>query len=219
MIDRELYQYRIDHTLCTNCGEPIKPKSGRLCPTCAKLKRTKAAIKREEMTEEERQKQAEYCKTWREKHKGYNKMRYAMMKAQGVCVQCGKPKENPSRVRCNACGTYQSEKLRERNQTLSEEQKERKKEYLREYHRKKKEKKSMVMSRKSTMKQLERMKMDKSHTGDEHNAIMAAIRDLKSINALSKDLKSINRELMKEDALIGFNMAVALFNKHLGGTE
>lgn len=42
-------------------------------------------------------------------------------------------------------------------------------------------------------------------------------RGLKALNAISKlsyDLKGVNRSIMNEDTLIGFNMAVALFNKH-----
>lgn len=38
---------------------------------------------------------------------------------------------------------------------------------------------------------------------------------LESISALSADLKAVDRESMDEKVLIGFNMALALFNKHL----
>lgn len=46
-----------------------------------------------------------------------------------------------------------------------------------------------------------------------------AIEALESVTALSADLKAVDRESMDEDVLIGFNMAIALFNKHLGGAE
>ena len=44
----------------------------------------------------------------------------------------------------------------------------------------------------------------------------AAISALKSITALSKDIKVFDRAISNTDMLIGFNMAVALFNKHFG---
>lgn len=48
-------------------------------------------------------------------------------------------------------------------------------------------------------------------------AYRMAIKDLQSITALSADLKVVDRNSMDEKTLIGFNMAVALMNKHLGG--
>lgn len=50
-------------------------------------------------------------------------------------------------------------------------------------------------------------------------ALETAIATLESVIALSEDLKTIDRESMDEKVLIGFNMALALFNKHLGGAE
>lgn len=38
-----------------------------------------------------------------------------------------------------------------------------------------------------------------------------------AIKALGEDLRDVDREAMSEQCLIGFNMAVALTNKHLGG--
>lgn len=48
-------------------------------------------------------------------------------------------------------------------------------------------------------------------------ALDKTITTLESVIALSADLKAINRNSMSEEALIGFNAAVALMNKHLGG--
>lgn len=50
-------------------------------------------------------------------------------------------------------------------------------------------------------------------------AYRMAIKDLQSITALSADLKVVDRDSMDKKTLIGFNMAVALMNKHLGGAE
>lgn len=50
-------------------------------------------------------------------------------------------------------------------------------------------------------------------------AYRMAIEDLQSISALSADLKAVDRDSMDKKTLIGFNMAVALMNKHLGGAE
>jgi len=50
-------------------------------------------------------------------------------------------------------------------------------------------------------------------------ALEVAITTLESVSALSADLKSVDRNSMDEKVLIGFNMAIALFNKHLGGAE
>ena len=50
-------------------------------------------------------------------------------------------------------------------------------------------------------------------------ALEMAIKVLESVIALSADLKAVDRECMDEKVLIGFNMALALFNKHLGGAE
>ena len=51
----------------------------------------------------------------------------------------------------------------------------------------------------------------------DHFKLRSYIESGKSLTALSADLKAIDRNSMSEDALIGFNAAVALFNKHLGG--
>lgn len=48
-------------------------------------------------------------------------------------------------------------------------------------------------------------------------ALDKAITTLESVSALSADLKAVDRESMDEKVLIGFNIALALFNKHLGG--
>lgn len=39
-------------------------------------------------------------------------------------------------------------------------------------------------------------------------------KDKEEIKELSNDIKGVNRSIMDENTLIGFNMAVALFNKH-----
>ena len=39
-------------------------------------------------------------------------------------------------------------------------------------------------------------------------------KDKAEIKELSNDIKGVNRSIMDKNALIGFNMAVALFNKH-----
>lgn len=222
MTDVELYQYRIEHLLCTNCGEPIERKSGRMCPTCAKLKRAKDAIRRENLTDEDRQKKNEYYKAWRERHKGYAKMKYEMAKAQGLCIQCGKPKDNPDKVRCSACSKYQGKIHEAKVKGLSDEQRERKKAYLKEYHkthyRKKKEEKPQSMSRAEALEELGSLIVPKDGRQDRlAEAYEMAIHDMQAISALSDELKAIGRECMDKDVLIGFNMAIALFNKHLGG--
>lgn len=49
-----------------------------------------------------------------------------------------------------------------------------------------------------------------------YEAFEVAINDLESISALSADIKAVDRDNMDEKVLIGFNMALALFNKHFG---
>lgn len=51
------------------------------------------------------------------------------------------------------------------------------------------------------------------------DALDMASRALDGISALSKDLKAIDRSSMSKETLIGFNTALALFNKHLGRLE
>ena len=53
----------------------------------------------------------------------------------------------------------------------------------------------------------------------DHFKLRSYIENGKPLTALSADLKAIDRENMDEKVLIGFNMAVALMNKHLGGVE
>lgn len=52
-------------------------------------------------------------------------------------------------------------------------------------------------------------------TENQLKCINEVISRLKSIDALSDDIKAVNRNDMDEKTLVGFNMAVALFNKHL----
>lgn len=47
--------------------------------------------------------------------------------------------------------------------------------------------------------------------------IHAESKAKEAIKALGEDLRDVDREAMSEQCLIGFNMAVALTNKHLGG--
>ena len=54
-------------------------------------------------------------------------------------------------------------------------------------------------------------------TGICREAEEMAMNTMNAISALSADIKAIDRESMDEKVLIGFNMAIALFNKHLGG--
>ena len=54
------------------------------------------------------------------------------------------------------------------------------------------------------------MKLDEQTIKD----IDRGFRALQSIEELSQDIKAVNRSIMDENTLIGFNMAVALFNKH-----
>lgn len=51
----------------------------------------------------------------------------------------------------------------------------------------------------------------------DHFKLRSYIESGKPLTALSADLKAIDRNNMSKEVLIGFNMAVALFNKHLGG--
>lgn len=51
----------------------------------------------------------------------------------------------------------------------------------------------------------------------DHFKLRSYIESGKPLTALSADLKAINRNSMSEEVLIGFNAAVALMNKHLGG--
>ena len=53
-------------------------------------------------------------------------------------------------------------------------------------------------------------------TENQLKCIDEVISRLKSIDALSDDIKAVNRDDMDEKTLVGFNMAVALFNKYLG---
>lgn len=38
-----------------------------------------------------------------------------------------------------------------------------------------------------------------------------------AVDALSNDIKGVNRSILNEDTLVGFNMAISLFNKHFQG--
>ena len=58
---------------------------------------------------------------------------------------------------------------------------------------------------------------DNTFVCESRKAHEMAAETLESISALSADLKAVDRESMDEKVLIGFNMAIALFNKHLGG--
>lgn len=53
-------------------------------------------------------------------------------------------------------------------------------------------------------------------TENQLKCIDEVISRLKSINGLSACINAINRDDMDVQTLVGFNMAVALFNKYLG---
>lgn len=54
------------------------------------------------------------------------------------------------------------------------------------------------------------MKLDEQTIKD----INRGFKALEEIEELSHEIKAVNRSIMDKKTLIGFNMAVALFNKH-----
>lgn len=84
-----------------------------------------------------------------------------------------------------------------------------------------------MTNREKAIKEIEILKEDYwdddgyGHETNQHDdtmfALDTAIETLESVTALSADLKAIDRNSMSEEVLIGFNMAIALFNKHFGG--
>lgn len=106
MTSIERYRYRVSHNLCTKCGEPIEPNTGRECPTCSRIRRIKDGEKRAGWSDERKEKMKVYQKAWREAHRDYSKAFYHKRKEQGLCVQCGKPTNN-DKVRCDECLGYQ----------------------------------------------------------------------------------------------------------------
>lgn len=133
MTGRELYHYRIDNGLCTKCGEPVGDRNGRMCEICAKIRRSKDNERRKGFTAYQKQVNAARCQEWREKHKDYNKMRYAKMREQGLCIQCGKPNDT-NKARCRECAIYQSQLY---VNTMTEKKREKRREYMRQYYGKK----------------------------------------------------------------------------------
>ena len=66
------------------------------------------------------------------------------------------------------------------------------------------------------MKVIVHMLEEKYDTDRVEEAVEMAIQSLTAISELSKSLKAVNRYEMDEKVLIGFNMAVAIFNKCFG---
>lgn len=54
---------------------------------------------------------------------------------------------------------------------------------------------------------------------EDYDALYVAIQALEAIKALSADVKLCQKSITDEKVLIGFNMAVALTNKHLSESE
>lgn len=76
------------------------------------------------------------------------------------------------------------------------------------------------MTREEAIKWLNQIKDKYIHGGDEafdnarKEALLMAIKDLDAITALGEELRTV-RGALTRDALIGFNIALAICNKHL----
>lgn len=95
---KDLYTYRKKNGFCTNCGELVEKGRGCLCIRCTQIALARERIMLEEETEEHREHRLQKQKEWRENnrerveyHQKQKRERYARMKAEGRCVDCGQP--------------------------------------------------------------------------------------------------------------------------------
>ena len=97
------YEYYKSRGICPWCKDKdIRPAPGHVyCPNCLDQMALMQMSLRDNMSEEEYE---EVKKKMREN----NKSRYARLKEQGICPQCGKRKARPGMVFCAYCGGKQA---------------------------------------------------------------------------------------------------------------
>lgn len=124
MSSEKLRAWRKEHGLCRMCGDPVKEGYVR-CEACLQINRVK---KREYYARyKEQLKEARRIADKKEKRKAQIKISaqktYARYRAEGLCVNCGKPAED-GKCRCAECRIKNSAKQKKAYQNLSDEQKE-----------------------------------------------------------------------------------------------
>lgn len=99
--DKERYAWLKANGICVSCGQEKADKGRTRCLQC-------------------RFRDIEYARSWQEKNaekfkeysKRYQKERYKNLKANGLCVNCGKPTDN-GKTSCNICAYIANKKRTE----------------------------------------------------------------------------------------------------------
>lgn len=82
--------------ICTKCGcRDAEPKK-TLCYICGEKDRIRGANRVKDMPDKKKKKYLEYHRTW-------GKMRYEMLKTEGLCVRCGSRRTIQGQVLCLEC--------------------------------------------------------------------------------------------------------------------
>lgn len=84
---KELYHWYRDHGICFECKRRDAEPGRMLCAACKR----------------ERALRAEHRDPGGEKRKAYLRERYARLKAEGLCVDCGRRKAQEGHVHCARC--------------------------------------------------------------------------------------------------------------------
>jgi len=124
MSSEKIRAWRKEHGLCKSCGDPVKPGYVR-CETCLHIKRIKQREYRIKYSEvlRERRRIADAKEKRKEQIKRSAQKTYARYRAEGLCVNCGKPAED-GKCRCAECRIKNSAKQKKAYQNLSDERKE-----------------------------------------------------------------------------------------------
>lgn len=90
---RDLYQWCVNHGVCAWCKKAYTEPGRIYCKSCTR--RNKALIERRD--------------PGHEKRKAYNRERRALLKAEGLCVDCGKRPAIEGQTRCPTCARKKRE--------------------------------------------------------------------------------------------------------------
>ena len=80
----------------------------------------------------------------------------------------------------------------------------------------------MTKEQENAINELQRMKMDKSHTGSEYNAIKTAIQAIEDLDKITKEILSTSkyyRENVNTDKADGMMIALQIIYKYRGAKK
>ena len=105
--NKAIYKARKEAGICVRCGKAQARKGGVVCAQCEADIAEWHYAKKAQLTPEERE-------AYLARERNRSRARRDRLKAQGLCIDCGKRPADGGKIRCNICSSKRSQKVHER---------------------------------------------------------------------------------------------------------